>query len=80
MKAPASVRRFVLPALLLLLSGLIQGCATMAVHPWDRDLMAEPKMRYEPVPMETAVDDHVYFSKEASTGDQTVGGGGCGCN
>ena len=54
------------------------GCAT--VHPWDRDLLAEKKMRFVPNPSQQAVDDHVYFSKEGSTGGQEVGGGGCGCN
>jgi len=54
------------------------GCAT--VHPWDRDLLAEKKMRFVPNPSQQAVDDHVYFSKEGSTGGVEVGGGGCGCN
>ena len=31
-------------------------------------------------PLEAAVDDHIYFSKEASSGGQGFGGGGCGCN
>jgi hypothetical protein len=56
------------------------GCAALRVKPWDRDLLAEKKMRFNPLPMESAVDDHIYFSKEASTGGQDVGGGGCGCN
>ena len=56
------------------------GCAATKVHPWDRDLLAEKKMRFNPSPMESGIDDHVYFSKEASTGGQDVGGGGCGCN
>lgn len=54
------------------------GCAT--VHPWDRDLLSEKKMRFVPNPPQQAVDDHVYFSKEGSTGGVEVGGGGCGCN
>ena len=54
------------------------GCAT--VKPWDRDLLAQPKMQLIPKPMLHAVDEHVYFSKEGSTGGQDVGGGGCGCN
>ena len=58
----------------------IGGCAATTVHPWDRDLMAQPKMRLVPRPLETAVDDHVYFSKEGSTGGLDVAGGGCGCN
>ncbi|HXH39251.1 MAG TPA: DUF4266 domain-containing protein [Thermoanaerobaculia bacterium] len=62
-------------ALALLLSA---GCAT--VHPWDRDLLAEKKMSFIPSPMLLAVDEHIYFSKEASTGGMDAGGGGCGCN
>jgi hypothetical protein len=30
--------------------------------------------------MVTSIDEHIYFSKEGSTGGQDVGGGGCGCN
>lgn len=68
-----------LAALVLLLAGMAAaGCAT--VRPWDRDLLAEKKMQYVPHPMTQAIDDHVYFSKEGSTGSQEVGGGGCGCN
>jgi len=33
-----------------------------------------------PDKLEFFLDDHIYFSKEASTGGQGVGGGGCGCN
>jgi hypothetical protein len=67
-------------ALLILLAGLAGGCASMRVQPWDRDLLSEKKMRYVPSPAENEVDEHVYFSKEGSTGGQDVGGGGCGCN
>lgn len=56
------------------------GCAAMAVKPWDRDLMADKRMRFAALPMESAVDGHIYFSKEAATGGMSVGGGGCGCN
>lgn len=64
--------------LLLALLGL-SGCAA-SVKPWDRDLMSKPAMRFVAHPMLTAVDDHIYFSKEASTGGADVAGGGCGCN
>jgi hypothetical protein len=68
-------------AALLALAGLMAGgCAATAVKPWDRDLLAQPRMRFVPQPMVGAIDDHIYFSKEASTGGQGVGGGGCGCN
>ncbi len=63
-----------------LVAGMIGGCAATEVHPWDRDLLAEKKMSFTPSPMEAAVDEHVYFSKEGSTGGENAGGGGCGCN
>lgn len=66
--------------LLLAVLALTAGCAAMAVKPWDRDLMAQPAMRYDPDPMLHAIDQHVYFSKEGSTGGMDVDGGGCGCN
>jgi hypothetical protein len=67
-------------ALLLLLAALASGCAATAVRPWDRDLLAQKQMRLTPSPMVSAVDDHIYFSKEGSMGGMDVGGGGCGCN
>jgi hypothetical protein len=66
--------------LLMALSGLSAGCAATAVKPWDRDLLSEKRMRFNPLPLETAVDEHIYFSKEGSTGGAGIGGGGCGCN
>jgi hypothetical protein len=74
------LRRY-LPALLLgAAAALSGGCAAMSVQPWDRDLLAKPHMRFVPLPMEGAVDEHIYFSKEGSLGGHGVGGGGCGCN
>ena len=76
------VGRLVRAAFLLALLGLVSGCAAAAVHvrPWDRDLLAEKKMRFIPSPMVNDVDEHIYFSKEGSTGGQRAAGGGCGCN
>ena len=59
---------------------LSTGCAATAVRPWDRDLLAEPKMQFHPARMMSAVDEHIYFSKEGSMGGAGVAGGGCGCN
>ncbi len=75
-----AVTRAARAALLLALLGLAGGCAANSVKPWDRDLLSEKKMRFVPAPMFNAVDEHVYFSKEGSTGGLGVGGGGCGCN
>ncbi len=56
------------------------GCATMGVEPWERDLLARPDMELVADPIEMGLDEHIYFSKEASSGGQGFGGGGCGCN
>jgi hypothetical protein len=61
-------------------AAFVGGCAAMKVHPWDRDLLAEPAMSFDPVPMLNAIDAHIYFSTEGSTGGQEMDGGGCGCN
>jgi hypothetical protein len=37
-------------------------------------------MRFDGYPLETALDDHIYFSKEAASGGGGFSGGGCGCN
>ena len=66
--------------LLLALAAAAGGCGAATVRPWDRDLLAEKKMSFVPSPLENAVDEHIYFSKEGSTGGTAVGGGGCGCN
>ena len=56
----------------------LSGCA--GVEAWDRDVLARPGMQIVSDPIEAAADDHIYFSKEASSGGQGFGGGGCGCN
>jgi hypothetical protein len=56
----------------------LAGCA--GVEPWDRDVLARPDMQIVSDPLEAATDEHIYFSKEASSGGQGFGGGGCGCN
>jgi hypothetical protein len=75
--------RLRLPRRILLAIGslvLTQGCALQPVQPWDRDLLAQEKMQLVPDPIENFFDEHIYFSKEAASGGQGVGGGGCGCN
>ncbi len=56
------------------------GCAVQSVQPWQRDLLSEPNMQLVPDAITGGLDEHIYFSKEASSGGQGVGGGGCGCN
>lgn len=56
----------------------LNACTT--VQPWEKDLLAKPSMSLVPSEVDNALDEHIYFSKEASLGGQGVGGGGCGCN
>ena len=57
------------------------GCSSLnTVQPWDKDLLAKKSMQPVPDYFENFYDEHIYFSKEASSGGQAVGGGGCGCN
>lgn len=77
------MKRRILPGLALsaLLASLaLTGCASMGVEPWERDLLALPSMALNDDPVALALDEHIYFSKEASTGGLGFGGGGCGCN
>jgi len=64
----------------LLVLAALGGCGVVGVKPWQRDLMAKPEMQLDAAPMDSAIDDHIYFSKEASSGGRGFGGGGCGCN
>lgn len=59
---------------------LLAGCANVGVQPWERDVLAQPEMSLDADPLDAAIDDHIYFSKEASSGGRGFGGGGCGCN
>lgn len=59
---------------------LFSGCAVQRVQPWERDILAQPKMQFAPDALDGYFDEHIYFSKEGSSGGAGVGGGGCGCN
>jgi hypothetical protein len=68
------------PVFLLTIIALLSACSSMGVEPWERDLLAKDSMQLVPDYFDNFYDEHIYFSKEASTGGQGVGGGGCGCN
>lgn len=42
--------------------------------------MARKSMQLDAEPNITAFHEHIYFSKEGSSGGRTFDGGGCGCN
>jgi hypothetical protein len=64
----------------LLVLGVLSGCSSMGIEPWERDILAKDEMQLTTDAIEAATDDHIYFSKEASSGGRGFGGGGCGCN
>lgn len=66
--------------LILTLLISVSACSQLGVKPWERDLLAKPHMSLAGSAMDEGFNDHIYFSKEASSGGRGFGGGGCGCN
>jgi hypothetical protein len=68
----------------LLVAGLLGGwggCSTPGpVQAWEKGNLAKPGMAMDADPLDQRFMQHIYTSKENSTGGASVGGGGCGCN
>ena len=62
----------------LLLS--ISACSSSGVKPWERGNLAKSSMTFGADSMIEITEDHIYFSKEATSGGRSFGAGGCGCN
>ena len=75
-----NIQKTLLVAFLFSIISTLSGCASLGVEPWERDLLAKDEMSLNANPIDAALDDHIYFSKEASSGGKGFGGGGCGCN
>jgi hypothetical protein len=73
-KSKSIVLWFALTALLFV------GAGCQNVKPWQRATLADVTMRPDRDPIGTAMDEHIFFSREAASGGRGVGGGGCGCN
>lgn len=63
-----------------LLGVLFTLCSCTAVQPWERGTLAKQEMAADPLPVKSALDRHIYFSKEGASGGGRAAGGGCGCN
>ena len=64
-------------------TALFSGCANSnlaRVKPWERATLAGYAMRPDRDPLQSAMAEHIYFSRETTTGGRGVGGSGCGCN
>jgi hypothetical protein len=69
------------PVMVLATALLLSGCAGIGdVKPWEKGLLAKPEMSFDSDRLETLLSEHTYASKEAASGGNGVGGGGCGCN
>ncbi len=81
-RPPGQVARGRKYTIILALSAaaILSGCASVGVKPWQHDLLAQEAMQLNTRPHLTAYHDHIYFSKEGSSGGRTFDGGGCGCN
>jgi len=57
---------------------MLISCAE--VKAWERGYLAREEMAWDPNSLESSLNDHIFFSKEASSGGNSTAGGGCGCN
>lgn len=67
-------------AMFLSSAAMASGCVPLGVKPWEREVLAREEMQLSADALDAAIDDHLYFSKEASSGGRSFAGGGCGCN
>ena len=72
--------RPVITVLALACAVLTTACSSLGVKPWQREVLSRSDMRPDGAGLDDAIDNHLYFSKEASSGGRSFGGGGCGCN
>ncbi len=54
--------------------------ACTPVAPYQRGYLARPDMSLEDAPGTAKAMEKTFTAKEAASGGQGVGGGGCGCN
>jgi hypothetical protein len=76
-------QRLALFAALVAIAAGLCGCtapSAVRVRPWERGNLADETMNPNRDPLGAAMTEHVYFSREAASGGQGVGGSGCGCN
>ncbi len=76
----SATSRWSAPTVVVLLASTLAACANLGVEPWERDYLAQDEMLLDGDPVDDAMDDHIYFSKEATSGSRGFAGGGCGCN
>jgi hypothetical protein len=61
----------------------LSACAFSPIKPvqaWEKGILAKPEMSFDADRLDSLLAEHIYTSKEAASGGNGVGGGGCGCN
>jgi len=72
------MKQIITISLLVLVS---TGCALKDVQAWDKGTLAKETMKEGGLnPLTKKYEEHIYYSKEATKGGGSIGGGGCGCN
>lgn len=78
------MRRIVSGLLLLTVTALSGGCASLEIKPWvspfERNNLADPIMSFNRDPVAASYLHHVYQAREGARGAEGGSGGGCGCN
>lgn len=75
------MRRVIVISALVALAAVaaaLGGCA--GAKPWQRETLADPRMRFGADPDAEILEQHVYQYREGSVGGYGGTGGGCGCN
>lgn len=58
----------------------LSACSSLGAKAYQRGNLAKATMQLDHDSVSASFDEHIYFSKEASSGGASFGGGGCGCN
>lgn len=66
--------------LLIIVLNFATACTSLGVKPWEKDVLSTREMQFGANPLQSAFEDHTYFSKEGSSGGRSFSAGGCGCN
>jgi hypothetical protein len=75
------MKKTVLSLLAITTLSWLGGCSNLGqVNAWEKGNLAKPMMTFESDPLDQRFVQHIYGSKENSSGGYGVGGGGCGCN
>jgi hypothetical protein len=62
------------------ISAISGGCGAAAAKSCRLSALAGPELQLDRRMNDYLISDHIYFSKEGSSGGRSFGGGGCGCN